>query len=143
MNKLPFAEDIGHYWKTGSSPSDTWIDKAKKVISEIGGSIQADAFGSSNGRAAYMIQFSIKGQNYKVVWPVLPSSSGNDKAAKIQAATLLYHDVKAKAMTASVLGAEVAFFSYALLPDGRMASEVVLPELSTTWPILLTQGKAS
>ncbi len=137
---LPYAEDIGHYWKTGQSPADSWIEKAKKIIQNIGGQILADAFGSSGDRAAFMLQFKIQGQDYKVIWPILPSSSGNEKAAKIQAATLLYHDVKAKAMTASVLGAEVAFFSYRMLPDGRMSSELALPELADTFPKLLMRG---
>lgn len=137
---LPYAEDIGHYWKTGQSPADSWIEKAKKVIEEIDGQILADAFGSSGGRAAFMLQFKIQGQSYKVVWPILPSSTGNERAAKIQAATLLYHDVKAKVMTASVLGAEVAFFSYMMLADGRTASELPLPELGQAFPLQLKEG---
>ena len=52
---------------------------------------------------------------------------------------MLYHDVKAKAMTASVLGAEVAFFSYMMLPDGRVSSELASPELAEAFPKLLMQ----
>lgn len=137
MLKLPYAEDIGHYWQTSNSPPDAWIDRAKKIIADLGGEIVADAFGNSMGHAAFMLAFKLKNHNYKVVWPVLPSSTGKDKAAKIQAATMLYHDVKAKAMTASVLGSEVAFFSYELLPDGRTASEIPRPELSQAFPMLL------
>jgi hypothetical protein len=134
---LPYAEDIGHYWQTGSSPPDTWIDKAKKVIQDMGGQITADGFGSAGGRAAFMLQFKIKENLYKVVWPVLPSSTGKDASAKRQAATLLYHDVKAKAMTASVLGAEVAFFQYMALPDGRVVTELARPELADAFPKLI------
>lgn len=135
---LPYAEDIGHYWQTSQSSPDTWIEKAKKIIVDLGGQILADGFGSAGGHAAFMLAFSIKEQNYKVVWPVLPSCSGKDAAAKRQAATLLYHDVKAKAMTASVLGIEVAFFSYLMLPDGRVSSELARPELVEIFPKLLT-----
>jgi hypothetical protein len=138
MNNLPYAEDIGHYWQTGKSSPDVWIDRAKKVIQDLGGEIVSDAFGSANGRAAYMLAFKVKGNTYKVVWPVLPTHSGKEISAKIQAATLLYHDVKAKAMTASVLGVEIAFFSYMMLPDGRVASEIPRPELSEVFPKLLT-----
>jgi len=135
---LPYAEDIGHYWQTSQSSPDMWVERAKKVIQDMGGQILADGFGSANGRAAFMIAFKFKDQPYKVVWPVLPTYSGKEGAAKRQAATLLYHDVKAKAMTASVLGFETAFFAYMLLPDGRVSSELVKPELAEAFPKLLT-----
>lgn len=134
---LPYAEDVGHYWQTSQSSPDVWMERAKKIIQDLGGEVLADAYGSSSGNAAFMLAFKIKGQNYKVVWPVLPSWSGKTTAAKRQAATMLYHDVKAKAMTASVLGVEVAFFSYMLLPDGRAASELQRPELADAFPKLL------
>ena len=135
---LPYAEDVGHYWQTSQSSPDTWIDRAKKVIVDLGGKILADGYGSASGRAAFMIVFEIKGQKYKVVWPVLPTYSGKEVPAKRQAATMLYHDVKAKAMTASVLGVEVAFFSYMMLPDGRVSSELANPELAEAFPKPLT-----
>jgi hypothetical protein len=135
---LPYAEDVGHYWQTSQSSPDVWMDRAKRIIQDLGGEIIADAYGSSSGRAAFIIAFKVKGQNYKVIWPVLPSYSGKDGAAKRQAATMLYHDVKAKAMTASVLGVEVAFFSYMMLPDGRVSSELTRPELAEAFPKLLT-----
>jgi len=135
---LPYAEDVRHYWQTSQSSPDVWMDRAKRIIQDLGGEIIADAYGSSSGRAAFMLAFKIKGQNYKVVWPVLPSLTKKDGAAKRQAATMLYHDVKAKAMTASVLGIKVAFFSYMMLPDGRVSSELASPELSEVFPKLLT-----
>ena len=139
-DKLPYAEDIGHYWKTGSSSPEVWIDKAKKVITDLGGKVVAEGFGSANGRAAYMLAFSLENQNFKVVWPILPTYKGEEIAARRQAATLLYHDIKAKAMTASVMGAQTAFFSYMSLPDGRTASELVAPEVITRFPLLLSRG---
>jgi len=135
---LPYAEDIGHYWKTSTSSPDVWMDKTKKVIQDIGGLVEAEGYGSSGERAAYMMAFSLSGQHYKVVWPVLPTLRGKDIDARRQAATLLYHDIKAKAMTASVLGERVAFFSYLALPDGRIAGEVAAPELGQVFPLSLT-----
>jgi len=135
---LPYAEDVGHYWQTSQSSPDTWIDRAKKVIQDLGGEILADGYGSTNGKAAFMLGFKIKEQTYKVAWPVLPTYSGKEPAAKRQAATMLYHDIKAKAITASVLGTEVAFFSYMMLPDGRVSSELAKPELAEVFPRLLT-----
>ena len=134
---LPYAEDIKHYWQNSNSSPDVWIDRAKTIIKDMGGEILADGFGSAGGQAAFMLAFKFKEQQYKVVWPVLPTHCGKELPAKRQAATMLYHDVKAKAMTASVLGVEVAFFSYMMLPDGRVSSELAKPELVDAFPKLL------
>lgn len=134
---LPYAEDIGHYWQTGSSSPDVWIDKAKKLIREVDGEIVAEGFGSMGDVAAYMLAFRIADNQFKATFPVLISRSGKKRAAKIQSATMLYHDIKAKCMVASVLGARVAFFSYLQLPDGRTTSELAAPELSHAFPPLL------
>jgi len=136
---LPYAEDIGHYWQTGKSPPDEWMRKCRALIEAIGGKVLAEGFGAADGKAAFLFSFSFGSDTYRVVWPVLPSSTGNTLAARRQAATLLYHDIKAKAMTASVLGNKVAFFSYLSLPDGRTASSLAVPELSEAFPILLKE----
>ena len=138
--ELPFAEDIGHYWQTGSSSPDTIMEKTKKVIEGSGGIVTAEGYGSVEDKAAYMIAFKFGEDNFRVTWPVLPSRTGKEFAAKRQAATLLFYDIKAKAMTASVLGAKVAFFSYMRLPDGRVAGELANPELSSAFPLQLKQG---
>ena len=135
--ELPYAEDIGHYWQTSQSSPDIWIERAKRIIQDMGGVMLADGFGSAGGQAAYMLAFRFKEQKYKVVWPVLPTHCNKELPAKRQAAKMLYHDVKAKAMTASVLGVEVAFFSYMMLPDGRVSSELARPELVSAFPKLL------
>jgi len=135
--ELPFAEDIGHYWQTGQSSPDSWMEKTCKLIASLGGTVTAEGFGRTEGRAAYMLAFEIGGDNFKVVWPVLSSRTGKDQAARRQAATLLHHDIKAKAMTASVLGTKAAFFSYVQLPDGRTASSVAVPELAHLFPLQL------
>jgi len=137
--ELPYAEDVGHYWQTGSSSPDTWIEKAKRQIEEVGGAINADAYGSMGSQAAFMIAFSIDDDKFKVVFPVLNSKTGKSASAKRQAATMLYHDIKAKCIVASVLGTKAAFFSYWMMPDGRIASEVATPELIQTFPFLLRQ----
>ena len=85
-----------------------------------------------------MLAFEIEGERYKVVWPVLVTQSGNEKAARIQAATMLYHDVKAKCISAAVLGVRSAFFSYLMLPDGRSAAELATPELDEMLPNLFS-----
>lgn len=137
--ELPYAEDIGHYWKTSNSSPDSWIDRTIKLIKGVNGNILAEGFGAVEDHAAYMIAFKIGDDSFKVVWPMLPTRRGEALAAERQAATLLYHDIKAKVMTASVLGAKVAFFSYILLPDGRIASELAKPELPQAFPFQLLE----
>lgn len=134
---LPYAEEIGHYWKTSQNSPDRWIEKARKQIERLGGKVRAEGFGSADNHEAYMLGFEFDGQKFKIVWPVLPSAKGNTLAARRQAATMLYHDVKAKSISASVLGVKSAFFSYLLLPDGRAAHEVAAPGLADKFPKLL------
>ena len=67
---------------------------------------------------------------------MLPSRGRNEGAARIQAATLIYHDTKAKCLSAVVLGARAAFFSYWMLPDGRTAVEASVPELAKGIPAI-------
>jgi hypothetical protein len=136
---MTYAEHI-NYWKTSRSSPDTWIERARRQIENLGGTVLAEGFGGNAlGQAAYMIGFEIKDRKFKVIWPVLPTESGKDKqAAKIQAATMLYHDIKSRCISATVLGVEKAFFSYLLLPDGRTASEATVKELTRGIPELLS-----
>ncbi len=142
--KQVYAEDV-NYWKTGQSSADSWIDKAKAEIRAAGGKVLSDAYGSDDtGRAAFMIHFAFGDEQFKLVWPVLPTKTKKEidqRAAKIQAATMLYHDVKAKAVSAKVHGVKAAFFQYLMLPDGRTASQVTTPEIATLYPRLLTGGE--
>lgn len=137
---LPYAEDVKHYWQTSATSPDVWVVRARKLIEELDGTVLAEGFGEAGGHGAYMLAFQIKGDKFKVIWPVLPTYSGKLQAAKRQAATMLYHDIKAKAMAASVLGTKTAFFSYLMLTDGRTASELTIPELIDFFPLQLKRG---
>ncbi len=133
-----YAEDV-NYWKTGTTAPDTWIDKTKAEIKAAGGKVLSEAFGSDDqGRSAYMLEFTFGGDRFRAIWPVLPSKTKADRAARIQAATMLYHDVKAKCVNAKVHGVRAAFFQYAVLPDGRTAAQAAAPELLTLYPKQLT-----
>lgn len=126
-----FAEDM-NYWCTGKSSPDVWIARTRDVIEGLGGTVEAEAFGSdrTTGRAAFVIQFRVAtGQEYRITWPVLKSRTGKEQAARVQAATFVYHDCKAKAVSAAVLGVEAVFFQHLLLPDGRTAGQLAAPEL--------------
>lgn len=137
---MKYAEDIGHYWKTSTSAPDVWIDKAKTEIRAAGGKVLSEAFGSdAEGRAAFMLAFSFGSEQFRAVCPVLPTRRAQDaRAARVQAATMLYHDIKAKAVAAKVHGVRAAFFQYLALPDGRTMAQVSTPELAVTYPKLLT-----
>ena len=135
-HELPYAEDV-NYFNTGRSSPDEILKKAKNVIVGLGGTITSEAFGQQDGRAAYMLSFEITGDHFKIVWPVLNSHCGNDIAARRQAATFIYHDCKAKALNAAVLGHRRAFFDNLMLPDGRTAGDLALPELQDSIPKLL------
>lgn len=139
MIEIPFAEDV-NYWKTSQSGSDTWIMRAVSEIEDAGGQILGEAFGSSMGRSAFMLTFQIGEDVFRVVFPVLPTKTEKEtdrRAARVQAATLLYHDVKAKCLTARILGVRSAFFSYLVLPGGKTAAEATEPELLERLPLLL------
>ncbi len=86
------AESV-NYWKTSKSSPDTWMEKTKRQIEKLGGQVLMEGFGreSVTNRAAFVLAFAIGEDRFKVVWPVLPSKSGNEKAAKVQAVTMLYH----------------------------------------------------
>jgi hypothetical protein len=129
------AESV-NYWKTSRTSSDTWIEKTKRQIEKLGGQVLMEGFSreSVTNRAAFVLAFVIGEDRFKVVWPVLPSKSGNEKAAKVQAATMLYHDVKAKCVSSAVLGARGAFFSFLMLPSGQTAMEMSTPDLVQAIP---------
>jgi hypothetical protein len=143
-HKLPYAEDV-NYWQTGTSAPDKFIQDAVNQITGINGRLMVNAFGQdSEGHSAYMLQFSIGDDTYKVVWPILPlklryspsRKAQMETAAKRQAATFIFHDIKAKCMTAKVLGARPAFFQYLVLPDGRTTTEATGQELIAGLPYL-------
>ncbi len=136
--ELPFAEEI-NYWKSSTTHADTWIAKARDEIERAGGEVLGWAFGAetSTGRGAYMIEFVFGAERFRAAWPVLPSRGGAESAARIQAATLLYHDVKARAVRIKVFGPRVAFFDWLLLPDGRTTAAVADEDLLQHLPALL------
>lgn len=140
-----YAEDC-NYWKTGTSSPDVVLDRAKAEIRTAGGRVLDEAFRRDElGRAAYLLEFSLGGEHFRAVWPVLPTRTKKDvdeRAARIQAVTMLFHDIKAKAVAAKVHGVRAAFFPYLLLPDGRTTSQLATPELSERYPQLLTAPEA-
>lgn len=126
-----YAENV-NYWKSSKTPPDTWLDHAKKEITKVGGKITGEGFfndPTSTLRAFYMLTFEIEDVRYKAIWPVLKSKKNDMKAARIQAATLLYHDVKQSCVRVKVLGAHVAFLPYLVLPNGHSMMELKVQDV--------------
>lgn len=127
------------YWKTSDTPPDAWLDKTFVEVERAGGKNRKTGFLFSDGTEAYMFSFTIGSDEYKVIWPVIKSSRGNSTAARIQATTMLHHDIKAKCMTARVLGIRKAFSSYLVLEDGITIGDLADPELRNQIKLKLPQ----
>ena len=123
MSSGNYAENV-NYWQTSRS-SDQAIETAKREIKKAGGEILQDGFMHSYGRSAWMLEFKIADAVYRCVWPVLKSKTGNEKAARIQAAVAMKHDIKAKCVSAKWLGVEQAFARERLLQSGQTVGDVV------------------
>ena len=138
MDKQTYAEQC-NYWKTSKSSPDSWVEKSIGLIEQFGGTVLASGYGNENAtcRAAYMLHFELECERFRIIWPVLPSETGDTFSARRQAATMMYHDIKAKCVASQALGARVAFFCWAELPDGRAAFQLSGQELLEETPRML------
>ena len=125
---LPFAEDM-NYWKSGKSQPDKWLDNAEDIIEKLGGKVSLRAKGKQDDRAAYCMDFTFGTDQFKAIWPVLPTKNNENRAAERQAATMLFHDVKSRAVKFAIFGARVAFFDFLLLENGKTAGQLTNHEL--------------
>jgi hypothetical protein len=115
---MPYAEDL-NYWKTSQLSSDDWLESTKALIVSFGGKVLREFYGSNEGgSSAFYLRFLIKDQEYQIKWPVLESKTGNNRAAKIQAATAMYHFVKATVLAAEWLSADQVWAGF-VLPSGE------------------------
>lgn len=142
------ADDLP-YFKTSKTDPDGWIEKAKAEIVKIGGKVTGEAFASNGDEAGFLLLFTLEKDEYKVYFPVLETRSAKDLlAAKRQAATMLYHDIKARCMLVKVFGARRRFSDFLMLPEmgvtvGDMAEDNImeLPRLLTSnAPLELIKG---
>lgn len=122
-NDRPYADQV-NYWRTSRTSPATWLDKAMAQIARAGGIVEGHGYlGQGDNThlvsAAYMILFSFGDDHFKITWPVLqPKNTKDIKAARIQAATALYHEVKSMCVKRKFVGTRKAFVGYLLLPDG-------------------------
>jgi len=135
MIDIVYADDV-NYWKTSGASSESWLEKTKKLISDFGGIVHSEMLGTFNGRSALMLGFVFEDNQYKIVYPVLAVRQEQDVPhAKRQAATALYHEVKALVVSAKFRGIRATFHSYLVLSDGRTAGELSAPEIVDAIPI--------
>ncbi len=142
----PFAEDL-NYWKTSSTSPETWVDKAEALIEKYGGEVVSRAIGRQNGKEAILLEFRFGDLPFRLIWASLESRYNFDSrnpekafrtAARRQAATMLYHDVKSRGIRHAIAGPRAAFFEFLMLPDGRVVGELADPDLLKTAPKMLT-----
>ncbi len=140
--ELPNAEAL-NYWKTSRTSPDTWIDKTVALIEAFGGQMPEEYFGRdrTTSQSAYKLVFQIGDDTFNLVWPVLPTKSGDTTSAKRQAATMIYHRVKANLLHAKIFGSRTAFFEFLVLPDGRTAAQTSNEELTRALPGRLAEER--
>lgn len=124
--ELPRGKDLP-YWRTSSSSPDTWSGRVRKLLSTHGAALHREGFISEeDGGAAFMFEFTLGGDRFRIVWPVCKSDEPEVAAAIRQAITMAYHDVKARIVSAKVLGARRAFLDWWILPNGRTAGDAAM-----------------
>lgn len=123
MNNLPLAE-TQPYWKTSKSGVETWLDKTEKLIEKVGGKVDTRIVGKSGGREGILFAFFLGPDQFKMSWPALPTKKPEDRSAALrQAATMIYHDTKARINRIEIFGAKVVFADWYLLPSGKTLAE--------------------
>ena len=120
---LPNAEDLP-YWKSGQSPAESWLDKTEKLLVDAGGTVQLRMVGRQGEIEGIIFGFVLAGDSYKLSWPVLPTRKEADRpAARRQAATMIYHDTKARVARLRIFGPRVVFADWLVLGDGSTVAE--------------------
>jgi len=122
--KKLYAEDLP-YWRTGTKYNQA-IDEAVNALNKYGAEISMNGQFSIDGVKVIAIQFKLDGDEYRLVERIIlprKRSGTNDRAAEIQAAAALKHNVKSRLNQYLRNGARNAFMSALILPNGRVAHE--------------------
>lgn len=122
--KKLYAEDLP-YWRSGTKYNRA-IDEAVNALNKYGAEISMNGQFNINGVKVIAIQFKLDMDEYRLVERIIlprKRNSANDRAAEIQAAAALKHDVKARLNQYLRNGARKAFMSALILPNGKVAHE--------------------
>lgn len=136
IKKTIYAEDVD-CWRTGKSRTvSAWLDLAESQLMQHGAKNVLKSTGTNEtGATTFMFAFELNDQKYNLVWPTLPTRSHSEsaeRAARIQAVTSLYHEVKNCCVVGNRYGKGTGFFAYQMLPDGRTVRQLAAPELVST-----------
>lgn len=123
------------YWKTSKSDAGAWLRKAEAEVERYGGTVTLQAKGRDGDRAAFLLDFQFDAGDgspvrFRAIWPITQPKGDDQAAAERQAATMLFHDVKSRALRVELFGFRQAFFDFLLLPDGRTAGQLAAPDLA-------------
>lgn len=128
---LPYSHTVP-YFKTSRAASDSWIGKTKDLLKRIGATDLKEGFLAGDDFATFALSFRVGADSFRVAWPVLPVKDPRDEpAARVQAATLVYHECKARCLAATILGPRPAFVSYLLLSGGKTVMESTSQAIET------------
>lgn len=142
MNNLPEAESLP-YWMTSRTDPEAWFERIENLLEANGGKLNGRAMVKEpSGNTVFALSFSFGPERFRVFWPALPSKKGNSRAARVQAATMIYHDVKERLVRLRIFGPRSAFADWLILPDGRTFNEVTNEEFANALPRLLTGGNS-
>ena len=120
---LPFAEEMP-FWKTSKSGIESWMDKVEKLITNSGGFVTTRMAGKFKGVEGIAFAFTMEGEDFRITWPVLPTKKEDDRSAAMrQAATMIYHDTKARCNRLAIFGPRVVFMDYLVLENGKTTTE--------------------
>ena len=105
-------------------------------ITKAAGIVTTKAVVETEDRACIFLEFRFAADIFKIDWEALESRKGDRKAALIQAAAMIYHDIKAKVVSAQVKGHRKAFIEYLKLPSGYVVADLAddLPMMLLTPP---------
>ncbi len=131
-NKLP-------YWKTGRSSPDEWLRKAIREIEKVGGEVNESGIIRQGCSEVVLLGFTLDDDRFRLFCPVLVHETDDNLAAVRQAATMLYHDVKSRCVSAMVKGARWAFHAELILPNGMTAGSLTDKELMQRLPEIFRQ----
>lgn len=121
MTTEPTSPESLPYWKTSQKSPDYWVGKAKIEVERAGGEVTGEGFMNAKGTAVYLLVFDLESDSFRIQWPVLQSDE--EGAARRQAATMLFHDVKSRCVAARIHGTRNAFLSYLVLPNGKTPAQ--------------------
>lgn len=114
------------YWKTSSSSPGTWSERTRGLIEKNGGEVIGNGTMKKGGVECFVMSFDFGEDRFSACWPVLDHKyKGDEVAARRQAATMLYHDVKNRVVAMQVFGARIAFLGWLSLPDGSTVQDCV------------------